>query len=471
MDRHNFETQIKNQLDDLVMSPSPMVWQRIEHQLPNQKKSRKGTWLAIAAALIISVLGAGSYYLLNNNMYVKGITKNQKKSTLTINPILKPSIINNRTTNKPNKNNIAKITTQSNQPLKKTTDDINTKLATNTDNEIIAKKNIMQCNRNIHHTITNKNKGNGYIAANSAKDALRKYSTEVKNIPLSEPRLEKKSSIVMDMPELTLADIPSIKIMMLSLKKVEPIITTPPIESHKKQTMKWSMHMSNGVSWQANKSNNIASTSAVNYGSIIYGNMSRGKQPTQKTAYAYSVGANMSFPLSNRLFIGGGVSYISLSTRVQLGEAINAPYVVNQGNQGSTTVYSYYQAGGTKNTYTTQQQSLQIPVFMEWEALHQKHFPIWFTAGVSMLKQISTSDILYDPTTNVSHKTDNTTMNDIQWQLTFGTKTTLWQKNKLSIQAGPYYEVGLGNIYKESLLQHGNWKMIGLKAQFNFGGK
>jgi len=470
MDQHNFETQIKNQLDGLAMSPSPMVWQRIERQLPNQKRSRKGAWLAIAAVLIVGALGAGSYYLLNNNVYVKGITKNQEKSTSTINPISKPSIINNRTTNKRNKNIIAKITTQSNQPLKKAIDYINTKLANNNDNEIFAKKNIMRYNKNIHHTITNKNKGNEYTAANSAKDALRKYPTEAKNIPLSEPRLE-KSSIVMYRPELTLADISNIKIMVLNLKKVEPTITTPPIESHKKQTMGWSMHMTNGVSWQANKSSNIASTSAVDYGTIIYGNMSGGKQPTQKTAYAYSVGANVSFPLSDRLSVGGGVSYVSLSTRVQLGEAINAPYVVNQGNQGSTTIYSYYQAEGTKNTYTTQQQSLQIPVSVEWEALHQKHFPVWLTAGVSMLKQISASDILYDPTTNVSHKTDNTTMNDIQWQLTFGAKTTLWQKNKLSVQAGPYYEVGLGNIYKESLLQHGNWKMIGLKAQFNFGGK
>lgn len=476
MAKHNFETQIRNQLDGLAISPSPTVWQRIEGQLPNQARGwRRGGWLAIAAMFIVGALSVGSYYLLNNNANKKDIAKKvQEKSTLksSLNNISKASTPKDDTKTDKASKTIAKVdnNTQSNQLSNKAIADVSVPPPNNTNNSIVTKKYVRQHNKKIYVASTNKNKINEYLAANRIKNELRKHPAKTENIAFIEPKVE-KNSIAMDRPAITTADISNIKIVALNVQKVEPIIILPTIPSHKKQIVEWSVHMTNGVSWQAGKSNDIASTNIVNEGIAIYGNMSGGQPPVQKTAYAYSVGANISFPLSSRLAVGGGVSYLSLSTRTQLGPVVNAPAFVNQGNEGATTVYDYYQAGPTTNNYTTQQQSLQVPVFVEWKALDQKRFPVWVTAGVSVLKQISANDILYDPTTNISYKSDNTTMKNIQWQLNLGIKTTLWHKGPLKIQAGPYYEVGLGNIYKESLLQHGNWKMIGLKAQFNFGGK
>lgn len=470
MDQHSFENQIKNQLDDFAMNPSSMVWQRVEHQLP--KQTYKRTWLAIAAILIVSILGVGGYYLLNIGERLRGIAQNQQKLISTTKHVPKTSTINNHATNNQSNSSFTKANSMQSHQILKSGPNIKAKSLSNTNSAMLSKKGAMRYSRNVYAVATNKNKGSNKknVAASSTEDMPKKYSTKMEYQIFNEPKSE-KNSITADRIVSTLTKISNIKITTLDFKKTDPNIAAVPIQGRAKRTIEWSMHMTNGISWQVNKSNNITSTSLVNYGTIIYGNTSGGKQPTQKTSYAYSIGANMSFPISNRLSVGGGISYISLSTLVQLGRVINAPYVVNQGNQGSAIVYSYYQAEGVKNTYTTQQQSLQIPVFVEWEILNRKRFPVWVTAGVSMLKQINANDILYDPTTNVSRKTDNTSINDVQWQLTFGTKTTLWQKNKLSIQAGPYYQVGLGNVYKQYLLQNANWQMLGLKAQFNFGGK
>lgn len=292
MAKHNFENQIKNQLDGLAMSPSPMVWQRIERRLPNQTRGwRRGGWLAIAAIFIIGALSVGSYYLLNNNANKKEIAKKvQEKSTLkpSLNNISKTPTTNyNTKRDKESTTNITKVdNTQSNQSSNKTIADVNIKAPNNTNNAIIVKKDVVQYNKNIYTTSTNKNKVAEYLAANRIKEKARKPAAKMENIAFAEPKTE-KNSIAINRPAITKSDISNIKITALNVQKAEPIITLPTIPSHKKQIVKWSMHMTNGLSWQAGKSNYIASTNTVNEGVAISGNMSGGQPPVQKTAYAY----------------------------------------------------------------------------------------------------------------------------------------------------------------------------------------
>lgn len=461
MEQNEFEKRIKDQLENWTMSPSPMVWKQIEQRL-HKPDSGNMWWRAIAASLIIAVLGVGLWYWTNNNN--KDIQK-QNIDTPQTNLIDKQPTKNNSISNNTKANDIAKTNEIANQSLKQNKNTTLLDIKSRKDEQLInTKENIKHNKKQIKST--NTNKSDKYFAANNNINN-KKDKTQINTVKneVSIPTRLEKDIIASNKENITTANIATIKVAPLNVKTdYQPNL---PTIANTKQKISWSMYMDNGVSWQSNTVNKYNVVGNIDGTTVYFDNS---KQTPPQAAYSYRFGFNVNVPVFNRWSISGGVSYLSLSSNIALGDHVNDIYSINRGTQSATIVDDYYQNGNNKQ-YTTQNRFIELPVSIGFQALKTKKLPVWIIAGVSMLKQVEANNVLYDASTNILYK-DNSAMQPIQWQLHFSANTTLWHNAQSSLKIGPYYQFGLKSMYQETSLQTPKrWQLFGVKLNFDFGGK
>lgn len=465
MEQKEFEKQIKDQFENWTMSPSPMVWQHIEQRLYKPDGGRMW-WRALAATLIIAILSVGIGYWVDHNKDSK-IAQQQQKNTPQTNSTNKQSIQNDNKTseNINNSNNTVKIDkNNTNQSQKQT--DIDKKGIQQPKNEQLLITNENRKHNSKYSVLTKTNK---YFVANNKRNSKKDNEQKTKpNLVQNEtiiPARIEGNIIASNEKGLAVTDISDIKIRPLSPDKVintsDLLVKLPP-----KRTIEGSIYFDNGGSWSSDIIKDPVPTRG-NEGQVMP--VSRSEQAPQKTAYAYRFGANVTIPIFKRWSISSGIAYTSLSNQIMLGDHVRYPYIIYTGNQ-AMMINEYY-SGGAKNNYTTHNIFIEIPISIGFHVFKSKHFPLWATAGVSMLKQIEANNILYDANDRIFYK-DNTGMQPTQWQLNFSLNTTLWDNKQFALKIGPYYQLGLNNMYKQSAEQFAKrWQLMGLRLKFDFGGK
>lgn len=452
MKQNEFEKQIKDQFQNWTMSPSPMVWQRIEQKL-HKPDGEYMWWRALAATLIIAVLGVGIWYWVNQNK--KGTVAQQQKPVQQTNSTHKQTVQNGITTENINNNkanDIAKTNNDVEKTLQKTNinnqvrQNFNTETVTNTKEKIKHNKTLTSKNTNNYFASNNK-------VNNNKKDEQKTNSDLIHNEVSSVDRIEKNINNNNKSP-LTTADIANIKVTSLN-STLTGNITDITIKLPTKRTIDWSIYTDNGASWTSDIANSPVPARFFEGQQIP---VSQSEQASQKAAYTYRFGANISIPIFKRWAITTGVGYTSLSNQILLGNQVNYQFA------------SYYRSGNDNN-YTTQNLFIEIPLSIGFQISRAKQLPIWATAGISMLNQIESRNISYDINGRNFSKDNNLTQHT-QWQLNFSTNTTLFSSKQLALKIGPYYQFGLGNMYKESAEQFPKrWQSLGLRLKFDFGGK
>jgi len=272
---------------------------------------------------------------------------------------------------------------------------------------------------------------------------------------------------VSNSPSNLLANTPNIKIQPIDASQIRLFSnsTLQPKKMIAGRALQWSIYMDNGASWQSEIPSTPSSPPDYEY------NIDELK--TIKYTYSYRFGAGITVPLIKNFSISGGLAYTSLSTHRLLGELVNYQSVVRRGNEGFMQVNSYYTSNGPNgmtNQYTTRQNFIEIPVSIGFQVNPQSRLPISLNVGASILKQLYVDDIYYDKQSNIFYK-DNALTQPTQWHFNASAQMAVWKNNQFNLNVGPYYQIGLGTAYRESLMNMKRWQMLGIRLNLGFKAK
>ncbi len=457
MERNEFEKNLKELFNNWEVPPSPKAWQQIKNRLPKPNGNLFFWGKFLAAMLILGLLSVIGWYLV---CYVNNTTTTKQQ--------VSPIAIN--TTNQSAKQNNNKISSSNNDTELKN-DTLNSKVSLNHSRSILEplvnkenhsytihdkqthKKHVTQMDDNTDNVAFNKN-----VKIKADKNAY--LESRHNDLIAAHSRID--IPFVSNSPSNLLANTPNIKIQPIDASQIGLFSNSAlqPKKINARVAVQWSMYMDNGASWQ----------SEIPSDNVVLRDDDANDRKTIKYTYSYRFGVGIAVPLIKGFSISGGLAYTSLSTHRLLGELVNYQNVVRRGNEGFMQVNSYYinnSPNGMINRYTTHQNFIEIPISIGFQVNPQSRLPISLNVGASILKQLYVDDIYYDKQSNIFYK-DNALTQPTQWHFNASAQIAVWKNNQFNLNVGPYYQIGLGTAYRESLMNMKRWQMLGIRLNFGF---
>ncbi|MDQ3683551.1 MAG: hypothetical protein M3352_10855 [Bacteroidota bacterium] len=177
-----------------------------------------------------------------------------------------------------------------------------------------------------------------------------------------------------------------------------------------------------------------------------------------KRDISYSLGFNARKKLSSRSAISSGLQYQYYSTRVNVGTKADST------NNFSRAV-SYYRNDNQSKDYTNQFYFITLPFSYDYQLF--KKLPLHIGAGLQLSQLISSNALHYNSTANIYYK-DNSLLNKTHVGLFIDLNYKLWRQKKFSLDLGPQFNYSLTPLQKNSGSKKQHLFSIGINTQVNF---
>ncbi|HZH00630.1 MAG TPA: hypothetical protein VEY32_06080 [Flavisolibacter sp.] len=458
MQEQNFEKQVQQKMDELSLTPSAPVWQKVQSEI-GQKKERRRLVLWASSFLLLLLAGGWWLFSVSNKFPIISATTSQASN--------KPNIKNGYTEDQINSNERSTQNTISNpSSVNSTKENITNSTATLqhhfTDKNVASLQYKMAKNptRNTHDNADRTQEtGNAINLAtpstrNNQKNEKHQQKEQVQSTSTNSSD-EITASITTSSANpsaLTLAK-DSISPMLSDSTMVQqnvdensdsallPGNNNAQPKSKKKRQWVWTGQLAYGstsvkeklFSGMAQALNSFSPTNAPN--------PSADAAPS-KPGSTYSIGGGIKAPLSKRLAFTAGLQYSYFSTKVRVGHSVLRDTII----QGATTfrINSFFQSGQMRE-YTNRYHFIELPIGLEWR-VHQK-LPLYLHSGISFSRMISSNALVFDRNAGIYYK-DKQNLQVNQMHAFSGLHFQFLKLKKVSIQAGPYLQYGLSNLQK-----------------------
>ncbi|HZH94935.1 MAG TPA: hypothetical protein VEY06_03580 [Flavisolibacter sp.] len=447
MQEQNFEKEVRQKMDELLLQPSPPVWKKVKEEIGKKKEKRPFVfWL-----LPLFILGgaAGSYFYLIPSL------KRDTRLNSSVPEYKMPGVVDQEETshNKAVKENVA------------ITGSINAK----TDKEAVTGTTV-NASRGKKGERFIKNYGTRLtgIASDKEQPALARYSTDNSRSdaspeaiqPSTLPRITTHSDSVWVPDKIIIEQ----KVDTQNLKQAVGLI--PAIDSSVKtdsahikkhaNTLKrkwiWSVYTGVGVSNTTTALFNNEQRFIMDYsigttsGTPSFG---QGPSPVQKSI-AYSIGVDAKRNLSKRLSLTAGLHYSRYSTKRFVGARNTSFANVTLGSNDSAKVNESYRPG-RQQELTNKYHFVEIPVGIEFRII--KKLPLYLHSGLTIAQMIGSDAVVYDANNRIYYKADKA-FNRTGVFYFSSINYTVYKNKTFSLNAGPYLQYGVTKLEKFGANKH-----------------
>ncbi|HTD93785.1 MAG TPA: hypothetical protein VK644_08240 [Chitinophagaceae bacterium] len=486
MEENKFEKKVKQKMEELRLSPSGKVWDRIEEEL-QRKKKRRVVFFILSLTGLLLLSGAGylisskqlfsheSQVAVKNSPSLPAGSVGQAPSSATGQQPVSETV----TANKRDNNGIgADAQNETTSPaIIGTPEPTSTDIAT----QAGGKDENKNKSKNVTAQVTTKS---GYQATNQITDRPTdgKNTKDRGSVPLENdltavspnPSTNKDTKQDKDAATRTINDeaaggktIPATqqpvsndlpaktqtgKADTLQVTAVNP--ETPPVvkKQGKKNTIRWELQLSGGVADQRTittpeKALPPALTSPQNGPTNINGNIALNSPSPVRTGKAFGIGALAEWKITKRSSLKTGLKYQYLASSIKVGNYINSAISFNNAI-GAVQLDALYR-GVQQKTFHNRYHFIEVPIAYQLQLNKGKKVPILWESGVSLGYLISTNSLLYDEGLGgiYYHKTSLT--NRLYTTLNTGFAFRFGSRNRVSWSLGPDFSWGLNGIGKE----------------------
>ncbi|MBC8033545.1 MAG: PorT family protein [Chitinophagaceae bacterium] len=507
-DNDKFETQVQQKLQEMDLRPSASVWNRIESQLPSERR-RRGAIL-LWAALVALICTTGGYFFF----FTKTASDKATTSTLAAHSETVPTKNKKSASGSSSSSNSSSASDQKNQlklqpqastlpavlgneqKMDKTSGsnkagyrgadykaaEVSTQGSTSGDQTlgssgepdrpvVSAKKN---GKNNKRPQLTSANKGNDYTTPDAPAIFARDNETEASSAVLvDDMQTPEEAKVPLASQVSGIASMRSkIEIDAAIKEDLEPSA----VLSTKLRVKKWTLHLvaSGGQSIYSNGKVNKLFTAAE---PVVLNNstpsfLSAGGAFTApsiapsdiKPGNSFSIGLNARYRLSRRLLIAGGVQYSLLTTEIKTGRRMENPTGVIDANGRFQTLNESF-ATGSAYDHTNRFNFIELPVLLYYQLNKGKKLPIYVNGGLSYSRLINTNTLHYDGRSKIYYKNNQLVRTNFL-NVEGGVSAQLSLGKNFSFLIGPKIQYGITNLFTARVPDNNKHALfIGIKTE------
>jgi hypothetical protein len=453
MQEQNFEKEVRHKMNELILTPAPPVWEKVEARI-RKKKERKRVLFWMFPLLLLTG-GTSLWFFAGNKPTQINISKNTGTKTLSPSgPKTDPS----STTSKVQRNVLAPTTSVPGEINKKPHS-----LSKTLHKERTSKTRTIAINEINNPPLSTKNP--------SPSTQVNKDNTSEKEMastdhPDKEPvftpsqlpdSLSKRKEENMDAPlaPTSLAG----KIQDTAKNMDNPV--TKEINKQNEKKWQWSVNASAGISTvqkQGISGSRRAAFSSPQSGAVAQNLPSS----SLKNGSHYQAGFTGQRKWNNRSSLTLGLQYSRFTTQLSVGNMVRNDTVLNTAANQLVTVDAYYRTGQSRN-YINRYGFIEIPVGYSYQLFKKE--PLHFHGGFSLVQLLYSNRLSYHSGANV-YFSDQSQLNKTQLHFFSHISYSIWQQKNFMLQAGPYFQYGLTPVSKESAMDKQHLLSTGLRTSF-----
>lgn len=459
MQEHNFEKQVQQKMDELSITPSAPVWQKVEEEIRKKKDRRR---IAFWLMPLLLICGGLSWWVLHSP------DRTTTASTQTGQPA---SEQNNYQT---------PATADTLEKAERTVS-----ISETTDSEFLVTQlptasTEQPGNKAQDFNTTHSNPMRAHVPTLLAKNESRQAETlnnaahpdEGKEAQSASPAALKRpaehlsDSFETQEPAFATSD-HSVKedIKLLESKENAPdslsVAKGKTQESHEEK-WQWDIHASAGIS-SVKRGLFYSNTMSLDYFQAPAAGGVTPPPSQVRKGMEYSFGIALKRKISERMSVTGGMQYHLFSTRMATGAQINRDTVINN-NSSYRDLSSYYQTGRQRD-YTNNYHFVELPVGIEYQPI--RSLPLRLHTGLIVGRLVNTNALVYDRWNNIYYK-DNSVLNKTQWQVFGNLNYRIFKTGRGSVHAGPYLQYGFRGLEKVDQGKKYHLFSAGLRTHISF---
>lgn len=449
----SFEKKVQEKMEELQLTPSVPVWEKIALQVrPEKKRRRILFWLLLPAAL----LAGGMWWLLSEKT-VEGPTAVEQ----TIPAIPKTSV--DKQAAETSKHTQQKMITRQGQTV------FPQRTGTATLPLLMTSSGHQQHTERVHLP----NEINAYSQRQPVEARNEKTTSASKQLPLAENTSVSGERANTDNETVPSAAVTADTLVQLKAAKEKAAHPLAGAGSAKKKAavvqkkIAGKILIAAGWSWQtaATKAGNLYSS--PNQSTNSPGTPGSLYQPQNTSAgVSLSLGYAVEKALTGRLTLTAGIQYAYYSTRQKVGNYKTQDTTLrfqdkdfNVSGYFSNTVSGY----ATQANYTNHFHVAELPVSLQYQLV--KQLPLFLTAGVSYGRLLNTNALTYDQAAGLLYRNkENNRRNFVN--LFAATQFAVVNKKSWKLTVGPVIQYNAVPLQKTGSRSH--LLFAGLKTGMNF---
>jgi hypothetical protein len=445
MHEQNFEKQVQQKMEELSLTPSAPVWQKVEGQIRKDKDRRRLIfWL-----LPLLLVGGGAWWLLSGTGgslapdAATGMT--QQPTTPASAPAQVPASATAAdhkdqmdltptapaTVSVPSYNPSAIIPSATNRQSGQTARNLTAlQETTPPQTDIFTEKEPLVVSKE--------------TASGNKETAISKEATDLplRGTDTATGEVATNTQPV-DVPQ-ALKAAPETK---LAAPDSSAVVQKAPAKKIRTSKWKWTVHAEAGIT---SEQSSLFRLPTARTADLAYNGPAQGASSFRiyipasiKEGSAYSAGITVKRLLGGRTRLTAGLQYNFYSTLTTVGQKADTSTIVPYASRARVVADSY--RPGRQTDYRNRYQFIQVPVGIEHQVFRK--IPLHLHTGVSLAHLVHTNALLYDTNAQVFYKNNNA-FNRTQWHLFTNLTYTLWKGKTVLLNAGPYVQYGLTDLQK-----------------------
>ncbi|MEP7317843.1 MAG: hypothetical protein ABI921_03855 [Panacibacter sp.] len=487
MQENDFEKQVKEAMEGFSLTPSQPVWNKIEQQLPRQKRRRR----FIVFFFLFAGLLAGGYFLYHelnegnksNNNNLATVTKNAN-DTLTNKTAEKQITETNKIASSEQqsiqKEQAVVIPTYKTPTLQSSTKQFNKQ----------EHSAVPQSFENVTNNIPATNLSDAAITtvqqqiADNKETALHTEPADNIDVAPSQPAPSLQTDeVVVGVDTTAVATAIPIQpdsLKLQSLKDTSFAATTTakkqPVKIDINKKWQWGITASYGGADVVENFFNLGTSFEKNYDYASPGSVGGGGQNNYdrynfnvskqvKAKGSYTAGIALKKQLTARSSFISGIQYTNLRTQIETGIKKDTTAVFLYNNEISapfTSLSSFYKPG-YGNSHINNYHFIELPFIYQHQLNRSQKFAVNWNAGITLSQLIASNAIVFDYT-NQAFYNNNKLLHKTQVGMLAGLNMQFNYNKHTAINIGPQFQYNLTNLFRNSSYGKQHLISYGLKA-------
>lgn len=447
MHDHNFEKQVHQKMEELHLTPSFAVWERVEEKLHKKKRRRFLFWIFF----LLAGLFTGGYCLVQNHAEIKHQHTLSDNSSTSSYPVKESAPVKTTvTTGNPGKKAVPAAGSLHPTLIIST--------GTRVQSQALSAK-VLQSTAHIpiYHD-TNKPTGKEDKEKQPETAGMIFPDKRKESLAFIETTADRSDSESLKNP--LAAIIPS---ALYLHESVSTAFSIHPDEKKAGQTIK--LNKTKNFHWGVNlevirTSVNDGSLSEVFKSASTADQLAANLNPANnsgggiivpstpsaiRTGTGFSTGVFLQKKLGSRWTVSTGISYTLFNTSITTGSS-RASSAAQYSSSGVDRYYSLTNAND-RHTYTNRYHFAGMPVLFQFR-LNGEKLPVLWEGGISLSRLIASNALQYSDSLNGYYQ-NNRLLNRTQFSVLTGVQVKLFSRSRYPVSAGPQVQVGLSSLSAE----------------------
>lgn len=453
MSDHQFEKNVRQQLEELKFHPDAAVWTSVKKRIASRKRKRRGiVWIPV-----LLLLTATGYWMLERNQ-----KNNNKQTANEINIAPEKQQAASGATQNDQQTATSSAAPDANAPTLQSGSGVSASAqnkvpvdgATPETKLSEKSKTAVTPEQKPTSKATSKNKTMRPVVASTSA-----IETSLNNTRLDDQKQLKDSGLVASVQpsvqinesDSVFADSSVAAVPILVNIDSAAIAMAPPVEK-RRTNWQWGVNLQGGFSnvtdggfFDVTQKSLVQDVAANSFSSPLPANAVLPRPSDIRPASSFAAGVFIKKPVSKRIDLSAGLHYTFLQTSIQVGQWTQSNYMVMNA-RGSMDVNAFYRSG-TQQKYYNQYHFLEVPVQASLRLNKRRQYPLTLNTGMVVGRLINSNALHFDGASRVYYK-DNSLFNKTQFGFSGGLSIGLLQRTAHPVAIGPFLHYRVTNLMK-----------------------